>query len=313
MNSFNLKKILIIKHGSLGDVISSTSAIYDIKNHFRDCKISILTTKNYQNFFKDSNLIDEILIDDRKNILRSISIVKKIIKLKFYMVIDLQNSQRTFFYEMIIRLFSRSKINGTGIFATHRFKNNHKKLSSVIEGLSDQIELLNIKTSRKPYLDWLNNKSFDFNQLSNKRFFIINPGCSLKNSQKKWPALNYSKICSYLISKDILPIIIGYDQDRQDIKKIEKQEPRVLNLLDKSPLDVVFQLSKKAIGAISNDTGPAHLIAASGCKLHLILSNFSNINTVTPQGKNVSFTQKKNINNIFSEDIIQKLNHIFEL
>ena len=100
------------------------------------------------------------------------------------MVIDLQNSQRTFFYEMIIRFFSRSKINGTGIFATHRFKNNHKKLSSVIEGLSDQIELLNIKTSRKPYLDWLNNKSFDFNQLSNKRFFIINPGCSLKNSQK---------------------------------------------------------------------------------------------------------------------------------
>ena len=84
-------------------------------------------------------------------------------------------------------------------------------------------------------------------------------------------------------------------------------------MLNNSPLDVIFQLSKKALGAISNDTGPGHLIAASGCMLHLILSNFSNVKTVIPQGGNVSFTQKENINDISVEEIINKIKVIFKI
>ena len=76
---------------------------------------------------------------------------------------------------------------------------------------------------------------------------------------------------------------------------------------------MVYQLSKKALGAVSNDTGPAHLIAASGCKLHLILSSFSNIKTVIPQGENVSFTQKENIENILVEEIIDSVEKIFKI
>ena len=79
-------------------------------------------------------------------------------------------------------------------------------------------------------------------------------------------------------------------------------------------MHVVYQISKKAIGAISNDTGPAHLIAASGCKIHLVLSSFSNIYTVIPKSSNVTFTQKNNINEISSEEIIKEIkkNMIYE-
>ena len=101
--------------------------------------------------------------------------------------------------------------------------------------------------------------------------------------------------------------------DKEEVKIIESRENKILNLLNKSPLDVVFQLSQKAIGAISNDTGPAHLIAASGCKIHLLLSSFSNIQTVIPQGDNVSYTQEKMIENILVEDVIKRLNKIFKL
>ena len=78
-------------------------------------------------------------------------------------------------------------------------------------------------------------------------------------------------------------------------------------------MNVVYQISKKAIGAISNDTGPAHLIAASGCNIHLVLSSFSNIQTVIPQGANVTYTQKKNINAISSEEIINEIKKNFNL
>ena len=62
-----------------------------------------------------------------------------------------------------------------------------------------------------------------------------------------------------------------------------------------------------AQGALSNDSGPAHLIAASGCKIHLILSSFSNPKTVIPQSENVSFSQSKKIIQITSQNIIEKI------
>lgn len=308
-----MKKILLIKHGSLGDIISSTSAIYDIRNHYRKDKLIILTMQKYKFFFEESCFFDEILIDNRKNFILTILIFKKILQLKFDLIIDLQNSKRTSTYALFLRLFSKVKINGTGLYSTHRYKSLSKNLSSVIDGLSNQIEILGIKTTRKPFLDWLNKEPFNFKSLINQNFVIINPGCSKKNFQKKWPAENYAKLCSYLISIDILPIIIGSSLDKEEVKIIESRENKILNLLNKSPLDVIFQLSQKAIGAISNDTGPAHLIAASGCKIHLLLSSFSNIQTVIPQGDNVSYTQEKMIENILVEDVIKRLNKIFKL
>jgi ADP-heptose:LPS heptosyltransferase len=269
--------------------------------------------QKYKFFFEESCFFDEILIDNRKNFFLTILIFKKILQLKFDLIIDLQNSKRTSTYALLLRLFSKVKINGTGLHSTHRYKSLSKNLPSVIDGLSNQIEILGIKTTRKPFLDWLNKEPFNFKSLINQNFVIINPGCSKKNFQKKWPAGNYAKLCSYLISINILPIIIGSSLDKEEVKIIESKENKILNLLNKSPLDVVFQLSQKAIGAISNDTGPAHLIAASGCKIHLLLSSFSNIQTVIPQGDNVSYTQEKMIENILVEDVIKKLNKIFKL
>jgi len=308
-----LKKILLIKHGSLGDIISSTSVIYDIRKHYKNDKLIILTMQKYKSFFAESSFFDEILIDDRKGFFSIILIFKRILQLNCDLIIDLQNSKRTSIYALLLRLLSKIKINGTGLYSTHRYKSLSKNLPSVINGLSNQIEILGIKTTRKPFLDWLNKDLFNFKSLTNQNFVIINPGCSNKNFQKKWPAENYAKLCSYLISINILPIIIGSHLDQEVVKTIENKEKKILNLLNKSPLDVIFQLSQKAIGAISNDTGPAHLIAASGCKIHLLLSSFSNVQTVIPQGDNVSYTQQKMIESIAVEDVIKKLNKIFIL
>ena len=308
-----MKKILIIKHGSLGDIISSTSAMHDIRKHYINDKLIILTTQKYKSFFEESCFFHKILIDNRKSFFSTILILKKILELNFDLIIDLQNSKRTSIYALLLSLLSKVKINGTGPYSTHRYQSLSNKLPSVINGLSNQIEILGVKTTRKPFLDWLNKDSFNFKNLTNQKFIIINPGCSNKNFQKKWPAKNYAKLCSYLISINILPIIIGSYLDKEAVKIIEDREKKILNLLNKSPLSVVFQLSKKAIGAISNDTGPAHLIAASGCKIHLLLSIFSNTKTVIPQGDNVSYTQQKMIENILVDDVIKTIHKNFSI
>ena len=309
-----MKNILIIKHGSLGDIISATSVLKDIRDHYINDQIIILTTNKFKNFFLESPFVNNVLVDNREGIIKSLIIVNKIIKLKVDLIIDLQNTRRTNFYEFLFRLFTFAEINGTGIFATKRYINRYSDLLPVIEGLSNQIEKLGIKTRRTPFLEWLMNKPFDWSKISNKRFMIINPGCSINNDQKRWSEKKYAEICDFLNSKNILPILIGSLADKESVDFINKNTKNVVNLYNQSPLNVVYQISKKAIGAISNDTGPAHLIAASGCKIHLVLSSFSNVYTVIPKASNVTFTQKNNINEISSEEIIKEIkkNMIYE-
>ena len=105
-----MKKILLIKHGSLGDIISSTSVINDIKKHFTGDQIYILTSNKFKDFFNELNFFDNIIIDNREGISNTIEVIKKIFNLKIDLIIDLQNSKRTSVYALILRMFLKIKI-----------------------------------------------------------------------------------------------------------------------------------------------------------------------------------------------------------
>ena len=94
-----MKKILIIKHGSLGDIILALDAFKAVKNKYSDSLIYLLTEKKYIPLLKKSELFDEYIIDNRKN--TSLKIIYNLLKIKFDIIIDLQNSQRTSFYNLI--------------------------------------------------------------------------------------------------------------------------------------------------------------------------------------------------------------------
>ena len=307
MNHYQYKKILIIKHGSLGDVISSISAIRPIREFFKGSKIEILTTSSFSTFFSKSKLVDQNIIDNRKGILYSLKIIYIILSKKFDLIIDLQNSKRSSIYCFLIKIFSSVKINGTHSSSHFRYKYNKNNITNVVTGLGNQISLLGIKNDNIPNLSWLEDQNFNIKILNNKNFFIINPGCSNKNKIKRWNPENFAKICTYLLSLNILPVVIGAGNDYRIIKKIEEKESRIINLYNKSPINIIYNLSLKAVGAISNDTGPAHIIASTNCKIHLILSSFSNTETVIPQSKNVTYTQSTIINDIQPDEIFKKI------
>ena len=60
-----MSNILIIKHGSLGDIAQVSGAIQDIyDNHIND-RIYILTTEPYSQLLKKNPFIHEVIIDKR--------------------------------------------------------------------------------------------------------------------------------------------------------------------------------------------------------------------------------------------------------
>ena len=100
-----MSNILIIKHGSLGDLIQANGAIKDIKKFYSNRKVFLLTTQPYSIFMSECPYLDGVLIDKRLprwNLFYLNNLKKTLAKYDFSKVFDLQNSKRTKFYKRFI-------------------------------------------------------------------------------------------------------------------------------------------------------------------------------------------------------------------
>ena len=96
-----MSNILIIKHGSLGDIVQISGVLRDIKETHGDKKIFILTTMAYVDFLSRCPYLDGVLVDKRLprwNIYYLLKLRKMLNKFNFSHAYDLQNSSRTSFY-----------------------------------------------------------------------------------------------------------------------------------------------------------------------------------------------------------------------
>ena len=98
MNQKQYKKILVIKQGSLGDIIFALPAMYSIRFYFEHSKITLLTETRFANFLKKSQYFDHFLIDNRKGLWKTTNVILKVLSNKYDLIIDLQNSKRSNFY-----------------------------------------------------------------------------------------------------------------------------------------------------------------------------------------------------------------------
>ena len=96
-----MSNILIIKHGSLGDIVQISGVLKDIRVTHNDKKIFILTTLPYVEVLSRCPYLDGVLLDRRLprwNIYYLLKLKKMLAKYNFSHVYDLQNSSRTSFY-----------------------------------------------------------------------------------------------------------------------------------------------------------------------------------------------------------------------
>ena len=100
-----MSNILIIKHGSLGDIAQISGVLRDIRETYYDKKIFILTTLPYLELLSKCPYLDGVLVDKRLprwNIFYLIKLKKLLSKFNFSYVYDLQNSSRTSFYRKFL-------------------------------------------------------------------------------------------------------------------------------------------------------------------------------------------------------------------
>ena len=186
-----MSNILIIKHGSLGDLIQANGAIEDIKKSFKDSKVFLLTSQPYLNLMSRCPHLDGVLLDKRLprwNLFYLLSLKKTLSKYQFTHVFDLQNSSRTKFYKKF--LLKNSIWSSTETILETGQKKTDFDQEPVLDRMEIQLNKSGVKTEKIKKID-LTWSFVDIDKLLNnstsREYVLIFPFCSKKHPQKKWP------------------------------------------------------------------------------------------------------------------------------
>ncbi len=301
-----IKKILVIKHGSLGDIVFALEAMFSIRNHFKKSHIFLLTENKFQKFFENSNYFDEIILDNRVGLFNSLKVINILIKKKFDLVIDLQNSKRSNSYNFFLKYFSKSLISSNRSNANFKYTIKPKGKESPKTGLNNQINLIGVKSIVDDY-KWLNTNTGinDFEKL-----VLIIPSTSISGKYKQWPEKNFIELCIRLENSGMQICIVGTKDDKKITKKISDNCNNVIDLTEKSPPAIIFSIAKNCKLVVTNDTGPGHIAALSRNKiLWLAVNNLTSKINIENNKFNIKILSDK-IEDISVEEVFNKIKEI---
>ena len=258
-----MSNILIIKHGSLGDLIQANGAIKDIKNFYKNRKVFLLTSYQYALFMSECPYLDGVIIDKRLprwNLFYLNDLKKKLARYGFSKIFDLQNSNRTKFYKRFI--FDKS-IEWSSTEST--LESGQKKSDFDKDPVLDRIEIqlkksgIDVEYTKNINLDWaVEDITRLIKQYSNNDYILIFPFCSKKHQNKKWPYFKELTIRLKQDYKNLYPVLIAPGPN--EIKEANSFNAKVVTD-DSNPVGIktLISLINNAKFIIANDTGPAHI------------------------------------------------------
>lgn len=296
-----MKKILIIKHGALGDMVFSLPAFQAIRQHFPDAQITLLTSTPYEKYGHLCPFFDHVMIDDRKRPWTHPKycwgILQQIKRERFDLIIDLQRSKRTRQYMRISKLWPHKPAWSS----THKGADYHLDIPNlyidhILNINQRQIALLGIQKNPAPSLGWMRG---DIKHLSlPKKYFIIVPGTSPGQDHKKWPAERYGAIAQHISEKGYTPIVLGTRHEEKDFQEIQKACPQAKSLIGKTSVFDIPEIARGAMGALGNDTGPMHFCYFSGCPSLYLFSYSSTPELCGPREKHGAVLKENNLKDL---------------
>ena len=307
-----MSNILIIKHGSLGDIAQASGAIQDISEFHKEHDIYLLTTKPYFELFKSNPHLKAVILDKRLsrfNLIYLFTLMRVIKKYKFVKVFDLQNSSRTNFYKRI--LFPNANNTIWSSSDTTLPENKSKKdfdKNPVLDRFKHQLEVSGVKTNKTmfPDFNWACTNIDKIKKEYNlKKYIILFPFCSPHLTIKKWPHYNkfiemvknkFNDEYKILVAPGPLEIPMTKDIDADTVLNNEK----ALNISE------LATLIRDSSYVVANDTGPAHMAAHLGVKGLTLFGSHTTALKVSIERDNFKAIQVADLNKLTPEKVFEK-------
>ena len=253
-----MKKILIIRFSSIGDIVLTSPVIRCIKKQLPQVELHFATKRAYCSLLDSNPYIDHIhLLDNNLK-----ELISKLQDEQFDMIIDLHNNLRSHFITFCLRKKTRrvNKLNFKKWLLVNT-KINILPDVHIVDRYFNATAGLGIKNDLEG-LDFFINKNIEFNNLSLPYTFKFNFVAWViggKHDTKIFPVDKIISVCKII---NVPVILLGDSSDKKRGDVIAEAGNSIYNATGIYSLQESAAIIKNASVIITNDSGLMHIAAA---------------------------------------------------
>jgi ADP-heptose:LPS heptosyltransferase len=303
-------RILVIKHGALGDFIQSDGAFAAIRYHHPDAHLTLLTDPKMQSVATLLPYFANILYDERRpfwDVRYHLGLRRMVRDAKFTRIYDLQNNHRTSVYFRFWYGIDASPWSGIAHGCAFPHHTTHRGQLHTVDRLKEQLQLAGLTHIPDPALNWLGQQT---RHTLLPRAVLLVPGGAAHRPDKRWPY--YTELAGRLVVEGYIPILVGSKAEQDVLTEIADKVPEAINLCGQTDLNDMAGLARQAVAAVGNDTGPMHIISLKGCPSVVLFSKASNPKRCGQRGAQVRIHQVEYLRDLSVDtvwDIFRELSH----
>ncbi len=302
----SIHRILVIKWSAMGDVIIATALFEDIVRAFPNREIHLDTQPAWQPLFAHDPRFQRILaVDwrDRRQRLRQMGTWLRQVRAGHYdLVIDLQCNDRSRLLLSLLwlgghriryRLGNRRQLPYSIApdelpKPAHTITRSRAALQAGGIPATTPRPVLHIPERHRAHAQAF----IDRHGLSAGDYAIFLPGCNANGHLKRWGAARYAALANQLHREGLTRIVlIGGPDEVDECQSIAQQcGPWLVNLCGQTEILDLPPLCEPARFIVANDTGTAHLAAATLTPM-MVLCGPTDPRRVKPLGDNVTTLQ----------------------
>lgn len=306
MTGWSKARVLVIKHGALGDFLLSIGPMQAIRQHHPEARLTLLTRPAFRDLGAATGLFDEILTDDQPSLMNPLGLLRLRSVLRRSgadRVYDLQTSNRTAWY---FRLCGPDAPDWSGKVAgsslRHRYPADHRM--HTLERQRDQLGIAGIHDVPLADLAFLEGDIDGFGLPD--RIAILIPAASPDRPAKIWPSDRFAELARSLITRGLCPVVVGGTDATGIARLILEGAPGTIELTGRTSFGQLAALARRAEFAVGNDTGPTHLISLAGCPTLALFGADSIPEKTGPVGPGAQVVQAESLEQITVADVLER-------
>jgi len=330
---FDPRNILVIDFGQLGDVVMSLPALRAIREKFPYAKITVAVGKPGKELLNLCGYANEILEVDRValrdgptliSIGRIARFVSQVRKQKFDFVIDLHSYYETnilgFLSGASHRLYSRRENRSLDFLANFKPQPARERPTAhLVDRYLDILKPLGIENvPRIPVLKTspADDKAVEAmlkKEKAQSRELLVGMFPGAGNASRVWPLEKFAEVADHLIRNDRVRVIVfAGPEERALVPQMRSVFPSGTIFFDRLTIPQLASAQARLTLFVSNDTGPAHIAAAVGTPVVVILDQ-PDLNSFTPVGDQNRFIGGPLITNIPVLDVYRAAHELLAI
>ena len=264
-----MSRILILKFGALGDVVMATSLIKQIQLHHAHDEIWLLTAPVYVDIFKNWEGL-HVIAFGRKGLPAMLNTIIWIIRTGFARSYDLQSNDRSAILCALSGIPERVGNHPRFPYNLHP-PDKYTGQCHIYERMLEVLRAAGISSVYNPpelplaeeekefVMAWLGKR-----QLLSSPFVIIHPGASRLHPEKRWP--HFLALARALNDSGYAIVWAGADSEQEMNRQFAGQVG--FDASNIFSINMLAALGRHARFAVTNDSGPMHVLSCSGIPVY---------------------------------------------